>query len=29
MHTLLKIVNKLCQEEPIADNRFPYQINNT
>ena len=27
MHTLLTIVNKLCQEEPIADNRFPYQIN--
>ena len=28
METLFcKIVNKLCQEEPIADNRFPYQIN--
>ena len=24
---LLTIIKKLCQEEPIADNRFLYQIN--
>ena len=27
MHVLFTFVNKLCQEEPIVDNRFWYLIN--